>query len=528
MSKTIIISVTVSILLALSCAVIYGSGTRIEFVSQQSPHSQHSRQVIDRVIIKFTPEEVVKRIRKDDPQALKKLVSILKLPPGCILEESMFAQWVRTDQRNKNKADPGINWSRYMSLTLPAGFTPEKCKKLLENNPMVEYVKNLSLGSGGAIFPNDYRYSEQWYLAGSAGNTGRIYAPEAWDITTGTSAVIVAILDTGLDTNSTAEFAGRIVPGYNFVNGNSIANDDHGHGTEVASILCATTNNNSYGAGIDWNCRIMPIKVLDYNNDGFEDKCADGIDWAVTNGAKIINLSAGYTEAATNLIYEAITNALAHNVIFITITHNYSPEHLSMTFPGTMSEVITVGASDSNGQACTFSLTGPTLDLLAPGTNMYVVSTNGYESYGPANWGSSYAAPQVAGVAALICSLRPELNNQQVADLLYAGAVNRISPTNGWDQTNGWGVLNAYNSLLLAQTRFRDVAITNDGTASLSWGCPPNASNRQPFKIEYANQVTGIWAPGSNIIYEATNAVWADTDSTNIPARFYRVKIKQY
>lgn len=130
----------------------------------------------------------------------------------------------------------------------------------------------------------------------------------AWDITHGTTNVIVAVLDSGL--TPSAEFTNRLVAGYNFVSNTTDTTDDHGHGTAVAGVILANANNTNLVAGVDWYCRLMPIKVLDANNTGLYSWWAQGIDFAVTNGAKVINLSAGGSSTSTTLT-RTITNAIA-------------------------------------------------------------------------------------------------------------------------------------------------------------------------------------------------------------------------
>lgn len=504
---------------------VHGAAAK-QKVSDRSPgNSQIPRYtyVADQVVVKFKAEQVGKLVRKDDKDPLKTITAILKLPAGVKLSESMFGKWVRNEHKNKRREDPGVDWSRFMLLNLPAGLTPDKCIELLEHHPLVEYVEKQSIGSGGATYPDDEHAVYQWHIAGPTGSAGRIYMPEAWDITTGSSNVIVAVLDTGCDTNN-VDFAGRIVPGWDYYNGDQDPADDHGHGTMVASVLCAIGSNFSYGAGIDWNCRLMPVKILNSSNSGStEAMCADGIDFAVTNNAKIINLSAsGWSDNTT--MRTSISNALAKGVIFVTISYNYGTSFIP--FPGSIPDVITVGSSDTNGNRCDFSDYGAGLDLVAPGTNMYAEGMN--NSYYSNLWGTSFSAPQVAGVAALICSLRPELNNRQVSDLLCAGAENRSGLTNSWDQFVGWGVLNAYNSLVLAQTRLLEMSFTSGTNMLLSWSTPPNCSNRPPFNIEYASSLTGAWTCVSNITYGVTNAAWTDPDSANADTRFYRVKVRQF
>ena len=498
----------------MACVALIGlSAIRVE-----------GQSISDHVVVKFKPDAVRKRISVGDTTPLKTVASLLKLPRGAVLDETGFAKWVKGEHKRKKLPEPDVDWSRLMLIHLPCGFSTEQCKKLLKDNPLVERVDVESVAKGGGSYPDDpfFQAGTQWYLAGPTGNVGRIHAPEAWDLTTGSSNIIVAVLDTGCNTNL-PEFAGRWVPGWDFVNGDADPMDDNGHGTKVASIICANADNGLYGAGVDWNCKLMPVKVLTAGNTGFDTPCIDGINWAVTNGAKIINLSAGGYMTWTNEMRDAITNAIAQGVIFVTIAHN-SGSYGSIPFPGSMPEVITVGASDTNGARCIFSLYGPSLDLLAPGTNIFCLTTNSWMM----DWGTSFSAPQVSGVAALMCALRPELNNQQVQALLCAGAEYPVSPTNGWDQYVGWGVLNAYNSVMLAKMGLGGMDVAADGTVSLSWACPSNAVNRQPFGVEYATSLTGAWTVVSNISYGVTNATWTDTDPSVITTRFYRVNVRNF
>jgi subtilisin family serine protease len=485
-------------------------------------------RVADHVLVKFNPEHLKTEFGAKRTYDYSLIINRLGLPAGGRLEETAFARWARGNSiRNKQSqtsSDPGADFSHFMYLKLPKGLTPEQCVSQLKGSPLIEYVEVDQIGTGGAT-PNDPQYPMQWHLAGSNGYPGRIHAPEAWDITTGTSDVVVAVLDTGCDTNN-LEFAGRTVPGWDFVNGDSDPADDNGHGTAVAAILCASANNWSYGAGIDWNCRLMPVKVLDANNTGAVSYWAQGIDWAVSNGAKIINLSAG-TLGWNNSLHIAITNAVGHGVIFVTITHNYPG--LGILYPGSDPASITVGGVDTNGTRCSFSAYGTNIDLVAPATNMYTVTTGDvWETWS----GTSFAAPQVAGVASLICSLRPDLNNEQVRNLLCAGADDRVSSdTNdvpGFDNYYGWGLLNAQNSLILAGTSFEPMSRSENGDMVLSWPCPPNASNKLPYRIEFTSDLqAGDWLSASNIVYVGTQASWID-NSTNATNRFYRIRIRAF
>ena len=305
------------------------------------------------------------------------------------------------------------------------------------------------VGFAGAV-PNDPSYHLQW-------NHQNIQSEPAWDMTQGNSSIVVAVLDTGINTTLT-EFSGRIVSGYDYANNDSDPADDQGHGTKVASVIAATGNNGTDIAGVDWNCGIMPVKVLHSSGTGYYSWWASGVDFARTNGANVINLSAGGGGSSSSLT-NAINNALNADIVFVTITHNDGTS--TITYPGNLPQVITVGATDRNDTRAYFSNWGPEIDLVAPGTGSIItLDINGALSIGT---GTSYAAPQVAGAAALLLSLDPNLTESEVADLLISG-VDDVGST-GFDEFYGWGRLNIYNSLSLVTpipVEFIEVAWTRN------------------------------------------------------------------
>jgi subtilisin family serine protease len=282
----------------------------------------------------------------------------------------------------------------------------------------------LSGGSAGTtghtpgLIPNNPEFPLQWGLKDSS-NTS-IDAPQAWTRTTGSSAVIVALLDTGIDLTN-PEFAGRLwtnpnpsgsdgypgdVHGWNFVSDNADIQDDNGHGTHVAGILAATGNSGIGVAGVDWNAQIMPLKVLDANGNGDDSQIASAIDFAVQHGARVINASWG-GGPPSHAVENAISYAGSQGVVFVTAAGNSGTNDDTAPFyPASyhLPNEIAVAAINQAGGLASFSDFGPrTVALAAPGVNILSTVPGGYAYMS----GTSMATPYVSGVVALVASLYP-------------------------------------------------------------------------------------------------------------------------
>jgi len=447
----------------------------------------------------------------------------LGLPPGAMFEEPALGQLLRRG-RPLAAADHSV-FDRFLYLRFPPGTRLEPFLEQLQRNPWIDYAEPDGVGTGGRV-PNDPNFGSQWHHQNAGDPSASIQTPAVWETATGASNTIVAVLDTGLNP-ALAEFAGRVLPGYNFASNSVDISDDHGHGTAVTGTLAATGDNDYLVAGVDWRCRLLPVKVLGYDNTGQYSWWAQGVDFAVTHGAKIINLSAGGFGTSTTLT-RAIENAIAQGVIFITIAHN---DGSVLRYPGNLPTCITVGATDSHDRRCGFSNFGPQLDLVAPGTNIFTVSRSGtLQSW----WGTSFAAPLTSGVCALLANVRPQLNQQQARTLLLAGAVDRVGGSEdlpGFDPYYGWGRLNALNSLLLAQLRLSSVSETNGVDLHLSWLCPSNAVVKQPFQVERASAPTGPWTIISTgqFLYNGNQCAWIDRGAaTNSAQWYYRIGLRSY
>jgi len=304
----------------------------------------------------------------------------------------------------------------------------------LNNDPRVEYAE-LDYAVHATIIPNDSHFDLQW-------GPVKIQAPAAWDETTGGSDVIIAIIDTGVDLNH-PDLNDKIMAGWDFVNDDGIAQDDHGHGTHVAGIAAAETNNNQGVAGVSWGARIMPIKVLDKNGNGYYSNVAEGVLYACNHGAQIINLSLGGSEPS-NTLRDALQQAHGQGCLIAAAAGNDG--HSSVDYPAKYVQAIAVAATDRNDQRAYFSDYGPEIDVAAPGVEIYSTlwtppnnHTYGYKM------GTSMSVPHVAGLAALLWSVCPELTNTEVRSVIESTAKDLGSP--GWDPYYGYGRIDAEKAI---------------------------------------------------------------------------------
>jgi thermitase len=283
--------------------------------------------------------------------------------------------------------------------------------------------------------PNDEVLRQQWGLR-------NIMAEQAWEITTG-GPIVVAVLDTGVD-GGHPDLDGKVLPGHNVFSGGDNAGDDNGHGTAVAGLIAANTDNRAGIAGLCWGCRILPVKVMDANGDGKDSTVAAGIRWAADNGARVINMSLGQVGDSRTL-REAVDYAAAKGIVLVAAAGNEQGVGNPIIYPAAYPNVIAVGATGNTDTLTGFSSTGDYLDLAAPGVGLWTTLPGG--RYGPPN-GTSFSSPYVAGAAALVLSQRPDLGGYDVACVLQAGADDKGAP--GKDLEYGWGRLNVLRAVELA------------------------------------------------------------------------------
>ena len=266
----------------------------------------------------------------------------------------------------------------------------------------------------------------------------------AWNVTKGVSDTIIAIVDSGINLNH-PEFAGRLVPGYDFINNDGDPTDDHGHGTHVAGIAAAGIN--GFGTvGVCPECKVMPVKVLNQRNGGTWGTVSKGILFAVDNGADVINLSLGATITSTTLI-SSVQYALANGVVIVAAAGNMASSN--PFYPAAVPGVIGVSGTDSQDQYWQVSDYGDYIDVAAPAVNIYssyhdLANTSGYAYMS----GTSMASPFVSGLVGLILSRRPNLTVDEVTALLEKTAKDLGDP--GRDPLYGFGRVDAHQALVAA------------------------------------------------------------------------------
>jgi thermitase len=297
--------------------------------------------------------------------------------------------------------------------------------KFAERNGIVEAVYT----------PNDpYWNSYMW-------NMRITKADKAWDIHKGSTNVVIAIIDTGIDYNHPDLKNHYKSGGYDWVNNDNDPWDDHSHGTHCAGVAAAIMDNNIGVVGMT-QCTLWTEKVLNYQGQGDWDDLANGIVHATNNGVNVISMSLGGTDYS-NLVESACTYAWNHGVVVVAAAGNNNMNIDSTPFyPASLSTVMAVSATDNNDQKASYSNYGNKVEVAAPGSS--VLSTIPGNSYGYMS-GTSMACPHVAGLAGLLWSYNSSLTNAELRNRLHTGVDDLGAP--GKDIYFGYGRINAYAAL---------------------------------------------------------------------------------
>lgn len=313
--------------------------------------------------------------------------------------------------------------------------------------------------------PDDKWFGEQWHYR-------NINLPAAWDLTTGSPEIVIAVIDDAVDV-SHPDLAGRLVPGYDFnTNSVSILSRAADHGTHVAGIIAAASNNGIGVAGVNWDARVMPLNVFDHNDSAAITDVYRAIVFAagmcINNSAgvqvcndspvDVINLSLGVdnprclTMPTDSILTEAVAFAIGQGVTIIAAAGNDGCRVVSI--PASIPGVLAVSATNINDVKATYSNSGQEIWVSAPGGDSLamVLSTVSGGRYAYAA-GTSMASPHVAGVAALIKAANPELTPTEVAFILRETATDL--GLEGRDTWYGYGLINAEAAVALARKTLR-------------------------------------------------------------------------
>ncbi|GAB57675.1 S8 family peptidase [Rheinheimera nanhaiensis] len=419
--------------------------------------------------------------------------------PQSVGQQIKAQRMAEKAQRFSSRAGENMRFVRGLGLDKHAVFRAERklSKKetqrmleLLAQDDEVERVEEDVMLRATAT-PNDTQYSSQWHYYEA---TGGLRAPAAWDNATG-QGVVVAVLDTGYRPH--ADLNANILPGYDMISDSFVGNDGNGrdsdardpgdwtdagecgngyppsfqgsswHGTHVAGTIAAVTNNNNGVAGVAYNAKIVPVRVLG-KCGGYTSDIADGIIWAAggtvsgvpanANPADVINMSLGGGGACSSTTQNAI-NIARNNGAVVVIAAGNDNDNANNYNPGNCAGVVNVASTGRNGGRAYYSNYGTSIDVAAPGGAMNSANdpngvlstyntgttTPGSDSYGYSQ-GTSMAAPHVAGVAALIKQVKPSATPDEIEQILKSTARSFPAACSGC----GTGIVDANAAVLNA------------------------------------------------------------------------------
>ncbi len=386
----------------------------------------------------------------------------------------------------------------------------------LAKHPNIKFAEKNYIARADSI-PNDGSYAYQWYLS-------KILAPTAWDISTGSTSISIAIADSGVDPTH-PDLAAKLRPGYNFVQNNSDTHDIQTHGTQVAGAAAALSNNGVGIAGVAWTNPIVPLRIGEIINGELKAtyaNMANAITYAANNGIRVVNMSYG-GEGTSSALQSAIDYAWGKGTIVFASAGNSA--NSTPQYPAACNHAVAVTATTSNDTLAYFSSFGGWVTVSAPGVSIYTTRNGG--DYGYVD-GTSFAAPITAGLGALILSINPNLSATQVVDIIKQNG-DDLGPA-GFDQSFGYGRINAYKSLIAARDTVGQTApaapsnltatAVSASTINLSW--TDNSGNETGFAIERKPESGGTYTQIGTV--GANVQTYSDTGLPPSSKYYYRVR----
>lgn len=369
----------------------------------------------------------------------------------------------------------------------------------LKKDSDIEYIEpNYKIKSTAT--PNDTYFSNQWNLT-------KISSEAGWDQETGDSAITIAVIDSGVNYNhndlsskiwnNPGETGGGKEAntidddtngyvddwhGWDFINNDNDPIDDNGHGTSVAGIAAAITNNGAGVAGVDWNAKIVPLKVLDSDGAGYISQLISAIEYVDDNNIDIANMSLGsYSHSAS--LETAVDDAFGNGVMLAAAAGNNDIEVI--LYPARYDNVLAVAATNQQDERCDVSdwgydgygypqgsNYGPEMDVAAPGVSLYSTRYSGVDSYTSSFGGTSGATPQVAGLMALVKAKFPAFTASEIYNHIRYLSKDLGSP--GHDNYFGYGRIDIERTL--------DINLTVNNAADLTQRL---SINNNPLNWDY-------------------------------------------
>lgn len=408
---------------------------RIQSINKGLPFQLKEKQYVpDQILIKFKPT----------------------------LSELLIEITLAAYQTKKINRIPRLN---IYQLQIPRDLTVEEMVYIMNQNPDVEYAEPNYIVYI-AETPNDFYFQYQYALYNSGQSIGipgspqgkaraDIKATAAWEETKGEEEVIIAVIDSGVDLLH-PDLENKILSsGRDFFNDDFDATDDNGHGTHVAGIAAAESNNNEGIAGVAWNCKILPIKIVDEEGYGDHYSLIEGITYAADNGADVINLSVG-GEFPSQILEDVLIYAYEKDIVIVAAVGN---EGGAVWYPAAYDDYcLAVAATDYDDIRVDWSNFGPEVDVAAPGERIISLVPTWYPSsiwedfelppYGY-GFGTSMAAPHVSGFAALIKSVKPWLTAAEIMNIIrYSADDTNKEDYPGNDEFIGYGRINMEKALV--------------------------------------------------------------------------------